>query len=146
MNNVRGVGIFLFDKNYEHLLVIKGKSSRKWGPPKGYIDLKKDKSFKDVALRELEEETSIKFNLSSSSKYIKIAEYLLFIERYPQDIKNLGNIKYSSDEIIGLKWLSVNEFLYNPNKDHENYLLRVFRNTILKKLKQNNNNNIKLIF
>lgn len=95
-------GIILINKE-GYILLIKGKSSKKWGFPKGYIE--KGETIEECAIREFNEETGLKFE-SNQILYdgIFTATNCQYLIMYLQ-ISNFKKVsKIDSNEILDVKW------------------------------------------
>jgi len=53
-------GAIIFDETFRYLLIIRGSFSKKWGPPKGHLNL--GENLIQGAFREVSEETGLFFN------------------------------------------------------------------------------------
>ena len=124
-------GIIMIDVCNKKVLLVRNKICNKYGFPKGSIDRKTDKSYKDCALREFNEETS--FNIGSQlikdNMWIildKIYFYIVVCDF--NDYKPPINIK--NNEIDKVLWHNINELDKKDNNINlYNRSLRQFINT-----------------
>lgn len=95
-------GIILINKE-GYILLIKGKSSKKWGFPKGYIE--KGETVEECAIREFNEETGLKFEgeqiLYDGIFTATNCDYLI-IHLQISNLKKVSEI--DSNEILDVKW------------------------------------------
>jgi bis(5'-nucleosidyl)-tetraphosphatase len=108
-----------------YTFLVKNKSGNHWGFPKGHAN--EDESFQETAIRELEEETNLKFIKYLSENTLE-EKYTFFRENqkifktvlyYLSLVEGKGNI--TSDEISDGKWVKVSEakdlITYNASKE-----------------------------
>ena len=115
-------GVILFNKSFDHILIIFQNESLKWGLPKGHLDRSEfiHRSYLDCAKRELLEETGIMINTHKHRKIgtFKIRDKLFFIMHLLKEISLRQPI--DTHEIGCVKWLPVSDFMsflkkYNCN-------------------------------
>jgi len=98
-------GIILDSEN--HLLIVYGKSSHKWGVPKGTLE--NNESFLEGALREIKEETGLGLKPILKKKlefwHVNRARlYLLQVDEVKPILKPVDE-----KEILEAKWLDLND-------------------------------------
>ena len=91
------------------ILLVKGRESGKWGPPKGHMN-QNEKSTLDTAIRETFEETGIKIEKSEYFKRIQAKKTQLYVVNVDANLLNI-NIQDVS-EISDCKWFNVSDLIY----------------------------------
>jgi 8-oxo-dGTP pyrophosphatase MutT (NUDIX family) len=114
LNKVNECGVILFNFNMSNILVVLQKLSRKWGFPKGHMNLqeKERREFFKCAKRELLEETNIDLRTHPHTKYgtLLIANKLFYIIGLKTTV--LCARPNDPKEISQIKWVNRND-LYN---------------------------------
>jgi 8-oxo-dGTP pyrophosphatase MutT (NUDIX family) len=84
------------------ILLIKGRHSKKWGVPKGSMDI--GESVRETAIREIREETGLSTEIDKYTIPVKIGKlylYTVFVdERIPLT-------PIDSNEIMDIQWFSI---------------------------------------
>jgi len=131
LEKIKAYGICLYKYNdkdsIEVLLCKSAKSTQRWGFLKGVANLNEEP--KDTAMREFEEESSIKIDM----KYLEN----LFMQQ--NELKNIGIYLVNYNNIPDINKFFDNEFLYESNLSSENTEVKFFDigNLPLIKKKQN---------
>lgn len=98
---IQRAGIILINKE-GYILLIKGRTSLKWGFPKGYIE--EGETIKECAIREFNEETGLKFEGNEIYNGIFTATNCEYLIVHLQ-ISNLQKVsEIDTKEIIDVKW------------------------------------------
>lgn len=98
----RGAGIIIFNKTGEKILLVLGRTHRKWSFPKGSVKNELE-SVQDCALRELHEETGLRDIKLHESLYFIDKDYVYFIAEPLDEIHVKFNIQ-DKKEICCVKW------------------------------------------
>ena len=61
-------GAIIVDPSYKYILAVRGRISKKWGPPKGHLEEGED--LLETALREVHEEIGISFSFPDKAKIL----------------------------------------------------------------------------
>lgn len=136
-------GTIIINKDYTKILLVKGKRSSKWGPPKGHIE--NNENIMNAAIRETYEETGLLLNESQAYKYkntekpyFVVLTKIVFFVFVIDDIEDLDPI--DKNEISEVKWFNI-EYLKGLKlcKNNENF------NSPLRYLFSENNQKFKLL-
>lgn len=98
------VGMLILNTELTHILLVRGRVARKWGPPKGHRE-PTDKSSLETAFREVFEETGLQFQakILPSITLSKVKLYCISIpQSTPVAIQD-------QTEISGISWFSIND-------------------------------------
>lgn len=94
-------GIILIDKDRQHILLVLGKKSQKWGFPKGHMEC--GETEEQTAKRELKEETGIEWNGDYINRMRFRNNVYFVVHMREQD----AHVKiHDVDEIQQVVWLS----------------------------------------
>lgn len=108
---VNSFGVLIYSCNCDKscgkccILLVKGKKSLKWGPPKGHHIPNIDKSIEETAIREVKEETGLTITIENN-KYIKQDKLVVF-EKTIDYVDNF--IIEDKNEIAECKWIKLSE-------------------------------------
>jgi len=105
-------GAIIFDSTFRYLLVVRGRRSLKWGPPKGHLN--PGETLISGAFREVAEETGLFFKFPPGFEILPrvvIENVRLFLVAIPYHSRI--NI-VDRQEILDIDWLDLN----NPNLFH----------------------------
>jgi len=106
-------GVFIHDSESNRVLVIQSRGNL-WGLPKGTFNKHVDNDLIDCALRELYEETGIRFNrayfLNKVTKHINIGNcvyYYINCKQTELQPKNLSQLVGETNDISGIGWINI---------------------------------------
>lgn len=112
-------GILLYHEinrtiNKIYVIIVRGRSSFKWGLPKGGIE--SNETHIECAMREIKEETGLMVNFNQNHKRVKIHSTYYYIIKLSRKYTNIDPI--DKDEIIDIKWIDINDIdKYNVNRE-----------------------------
>lgn len=101
-----GAGALIFDISTERILVVHGPV--KWSLPKGHAE-SGEKSH-ETAMREIYEETGLRFRIDCSQYSKKIRKYIYYYISV-KDTKNLVLSPVDTTEVSEAKWCSIEELI-----------------------------------
>ena len=113
----------LIENNNIYIILVLGKKSKKWGLPKGSVEL--NETAEQASKREVFEETGI--NIENHKK-IKVLRYYKFYYNLVKlsGCKDNYELKTNDkNEILSVKWFSIEE-INNMNKSDLNITVRDF--------------------
>ncbi len=133
MNTIKPVscGFFIYRKNNNNeteLLMVKGITSGKWGPPKGR-NVPNEK-YIETALREVKEEIGIDLSNYINMKnirYVKAQKYIMYRYYFDDYMSNNIDIKLQKSELLEYKWFNVKD-LNNIIKENPDSFINLIRN------------------
>lgn len=104
-------GVFVYDPGTCSVLLVQSRGHL-WGPPKGTVEVEREETMWDCAIRELKEETGIEADLEELRDSVMIGEKAMFyyIERSkekidppPPMITETGEV----NDVNGITWINV---------------------------------------
>ena len=124
-NSSTNAGTLIFNKSITKMLLVRGRISQKWGPPKGHVE--KGESLVDTAVRETYEETGIKINSKNSIKFKDLNKhYQIILAKITFFIFILNEETtyepLDSKEICSVEWFDIEELKkINSENSFKNY-------------------------
>ena len=116
-------GIIVFKEDNElNILIVKGRSSSKWGLPKGGIEM--GESQQTCAIREIKEESGLLIHLEEGHKKLRIHSTYYFIIV----ANNMNNYLHPMDknEISDIKWINIKDIKhYHTNRELRDLPLKI---------------------
>lgn len=97
-------GVFFYDPELQRVLLVQSRG-KKWGPPKGTMEIQDNENFVNCAIREVYEETGIQLEAKDLVKSCKIDRAIYFyLERSQEDlcIPTIEN-----NDSTGISWIQV---------------------------------------
>lgn len=109
-------GFIIYNTNEDHILLVQGKTSKKWGPPKGHKE-SYDTNTIETAIREVYQETGISITADKKFKSIRAGKVKLYIIKL--DFNPIINIS-DTNEINNCEWKNIDNlyYLFNQGKTH----------------------------
>lgn len=97
-------GVIVLDPSGNYMLAVRGRLSKKWGPPKGHIE--DGETLLAGAVREFEEEVGWQLDPTQKMPYLIVDRTRLFITILP-----LNSKFYTQDphEIAEIGWIDLND-------------------------------------
>jgi ADP-ribose pyrophosphatase YjhB (NUDIX family) len=137
-------GGIIFDENFEKLLVVYQKASKKWGLPKGHMTVNEIKNNDKLTCskREIKEETGLNLNNIPNTILGKenMNNKLFYIYQLLYPINRLSLSPEDKNEILHVVWVNLNTIQNFVSQNSCNRSLREFnkrRPKLKKKLKNN---------
>jgi len=118
-SSIIGAGGVIYDPCNERLLVVLGKE--KWSLPKGHKEEGEEPY--QTAIREIEEETSLKVDLNQQSKSRRILKCIYYFILFENGTK-LNLTPIDTNEVIAIKWLTKEELLKLSCNKQLRYFIR----------------------
>jgi 8-oxo-dGTP pyrophosphatase MutT (NUDIX family) len=109
-------GFIIYNKTRDKILLVQGKTSKKWGPPKGHQE-DFDINSIHTAIREVYQETGILIKSDKKYNSIKAGKVKLYIITLDYDPEiNIND----TNEILKCEWVSIKD-LYKNKIDNDLY-------------------------
>lgn len=105
MGKIERVGVFITDRTSGKVLIVKGNEAHKWSIPKGAMNV--GESFRQTAMRELYEETSLVIDLCDIYRTTKIRNVLYYHVVLDNDAQELNLTTNDPGEICQIGWFSI---------------------------------------
>jgi 8-oxo-dGTP pyrophosphatase MutT (NUDIX family) len=125
--NIKRAGIILYNSNNE-LLMVKGRIAKKWGFPKGKLEI--NETFLNCAKREFKEETNriLDGTEKQIGKFID-NDCLYFIYKINHIDLLQYNIIYDINEIEDISWFNIHDIilLNNINRGVNKYIKKYIK-------------------
>ncbi len=114
--------------NKIYVIIVHGRSSFKWGLPKGGLEF--NESHVECAMREIKEETGLMINLNTNHKRVRIHSTYYYIIKLSSKYTNMDPI--DKQEIVDIKWIDINDIeKYKVNRElrdfsqKKDYILKI---------------------
>ena len=117
-----GSGFILFSDDHSKLLLVQDAHTKKWGFPKGHVEIS-DSSDIHTAIRECNEETGLKeSDYEIMPGAIIYNSYNFRYARLKGSYISKTLVKGANSEILDLRWISLEDVLWNRKRDTNMYL------------------------
>src|SRR3990167_175571 len=100
-------GVFIYDPKQKRVLLVQYKGNL-WGPPKGSLEIEKNETLIECALREVREETGLVLESKDFCSYIRYNKiFLYYTELESSDVKIQENSEEEANDANGITWIKL---------------------------------------
>lgn len=106
--NCRKSGVFLYDPEQDRVLLVQSRGQL-WGPPKGTLEVDRQETSRDCAVREVKEETGLDILPENFTRAIKVKNRALYyyMEHKTTDVEVQHHENYEKNDANGITWIKI---------------------------------------
>uniref|UniRef100_A0A6C0EPU4 Nudix hydrolase domain-containing protein n=1 Tax=viral metagenome TaxID=1070528 RepID=A0A6C0EPU4_9ZZZZ len=106
--NCRKAGVFIYDPEEERILLVQSRGQL-WGPPKGTLEVERDETSVECAIREVKEETGLDVKVEDFTRATKIKNRAMYyyVERKTCDVEVQEHENEEANDANGITWIKL---------------------------------------
>lgn len=99
-------GVFIYDPAQNRVLLVQSRGHL-WGPPKGTLELDKNETTSDCAVREVKEETGLDVKPEDFTQAVNVKNRAIYyyLERNTEPVKIQTHIE--DNDVNGITWIKI---------------------------------------
>jgi 8-oxo-dGTP pyrophosphatase MutT (NUDIX family) len=104
--NCRKAGVFIYDPAEDRVLLVQSRGQL-WGPPKGTLEVDRDETSCECAIREVKEETGLDVKVEDFKQAVKIKNRAMYyyVERNTEPVSIQYN--HPDNDANGITWIKL---------------------------------------